>query len=134
MLTPGSAMDMEGYLRIGYGNETAVLREGLERFSAFLAAHGLTRPGDVPARHAVGARHHGASPARRHLVAAPLPEPRRHGERHEDAPQQPGSQHHGVDRQVRSATGKRTLEGVDRAGQRHERAKRGQGSGRRRTR
>ena len=38
LLTPGSAMDMEGYLRIGYGNETAVLREGLERFSAFLAA------------------------------------------------------------------------------------------------
>lgn len=37
MLTPGSAMDMEGYLRIGYGNETSVLRDGLERFSAFLA-------------------------------------------------------------------------------------------------
>jgi aspartate/methionine/tyrosine aminotransferase len=30
-------MDAEGYLRIGYANETAVLREGLERFSAFLA-------------------------------------------------------------------------------------------------
>ena len=38
LLTPGSAMDMEGFVRIGYGNETAVLREGLERFSAFLAA------------------------------------------------------------------------------------------------
>ena len=37
LLTPGSAMDMEGYLRIGYANETAVLRDGLERFSAFLA-------------------------------------------------------------------------------------------------
>jgi aspartate/methionine/tyrosine aminotransferase len=37
LLTPGSAMDAEGYLRIGYANETAVLREGLERFSAFLA-------------------------------------------------------------------------------------------------
>lgn len=38
LLTPGSAMDAEGYLRIGYANETAVLREGLERVSAFLAA------------------------------------------------------------------------------------------------
>lgn len=37
LLTPGSAMDAEGYLRIGFANETAVLREGLERFSAFLA-------------------------------------------------------------------------------------------------
>ena len=37
LLTPGSAMDAEGYLRIGYANETAVLREGLDRFSAFLA-------------------------------------------------------------------------------------------------
>jgi len=37
LLTPGSAMDAEGYLRIGFANETAVLREGLGRFSAFLA-------------------------------------------------------------------------------------------------
>ena len=37
MLTPGSAMDMEGYVRIGYANDTAVLTAGLERFSAFLA-------------------------------------------------------------------------------------------------
>jgi aspartate/methionine/tyrosine aminotransferase len=37
MLTPGAAMDMEGYLRIGYANETGILRAGLERFSAFLA-------------------------------------------------------------------------------------------------
>ena len=37
LLTPGSAMDMEGYLRIGYANDTAVLTAGLERFSAFLA-------------------------------------------------------------------------------------------------
>ncbi len=36
MLTPGSAMDMEGYLRIGYTNAEAVLREGLKRMSAFL--------------------------------------------------------------------------------------------------
>ena len=40
MLTPGSALGMEGYLRIGYANETAVLRAGLERFSAFLATIG----------------------------------------------------------------------------------------------
>lgn len=36
MFTPGSAMDMEGYLRIGYANNEAVLREGLRRVSAFL--------------------------------------------------------------------------------------------------
>lgn len=37
MLTPGSAMDMEGYLRIGYANSPDVLRTGLEKMSAFLA-------------------------------------------------------------------------------------------------
>lgn len=36
MLTPGSAMDMEGHLRIGYANGEAILREGLSRISAFL--------------------------------------------------------------------------------------------------
>lgn len=36
MFTPGSAMDMEGYLRIGYTNGEATLREGLKRVSAFL--------------------------------------------------------------------------------------------------
>ncbi len=36
MLTPGSAMDMEGYLRIGYANGTAILKEGLGRISGFL--------------------------------------------------------------------------------------------------
>lgn len=36
MLTPGSAMDMEGYLRIGYANSEKVLREGLSRMSRFL--------------------------------------------------------------------------------------------------
>jgi aspartate/methionine/tyrosine aminotransferase len=36
MLTPGSAMDMEGHLRIGYANETGILREGLARMSRFL--------------------------------------------------------------------------------------------------
>jgi len=37
MLTPGIAMDMEGYLRIGYTNGEDVLRAGLQRISAFLA-------------------------------------------------------------------------------------------------
>lgn len=37
MLTPGSAMDMEGHLRIGYTNGEGVLRAGLKRISAFLA-------------------------------------------------------------------------------------------------
>ncbi|MBY3348379.1 aminotransferase [Rhizobium laguerreae] len=36
MLTPGSALDMEGYLRIGYTNGEDVLRKGLERISLFL--------------------------------------------------------------------------------------------------
>ena len=40
MLTPGSAMDMEGYLRIGYANDPAILREGLSRMSRFLREEG----------------------------------------------------------------------------------------------
>lgn len=36
LLVPGSAMDMEGYLRIGYANGTDILREGLARISDFL--------------------------------------------------------------------------------------------------
>ena len=36
MLTPGSAMEMEGTLRIGYCNGEDVLREGLKRMSGFL--------------------------------------------------------------------------------------------------
>jgi aspartate/methionine/tyrosine aminotransferase len=37
MFTPGSVMEMEGYVRIGYANPTAVLKEGLIRVSDFLA-------------------------------------------------------------------------------------------------
>ena len=37
MLTPGSAMDMEGWLRLGYANPTEDLKVGLTKFSAFLA-------------------------------------------------------------------------------------------------
>ena len=37
MLTPGSAMDMEGWLRIGYACPTDTLKAGLERVSRFLA-------------------------------------------------------------------------------------------------
>ncbi|MEC7961967.1 MAG: aminotransferase [Pseudomonadota bacterium] len=36
MLTPGSAMEMEGWLRIGYTNPQADLTAGLKRLSAFL--------------------------------------------------------------------------------------------------
>jgi len=36
MLTPGSAMAMEGWLRVGYANATPVLRDGLARLSTFL--------------------------------------------------------------------------------------------------
>jgi aspartate/methionine/tyrosine aminotransferase len=38
MLTPGSAMATEGWLRIGYANADSVLREGLARMSSFLRA------------------------------------------------------------------------------------------------
>lgn len=37
MLTPGSVMDMEGYLRIGYANNPDVLRAGLPLLAGFLA-------------------------------------------------------------------------------------------------
>jgi len=38
LFTPGSALDMEGYVRIGYANGPAVLSAGLAKVSAFLAA------------------------------------------------------------------------------------------------
>jgi aspartate/methionine/tyrosine aminotransferase len=37
LFTPGSVMDMEGYVRIGYANNPRVLREALEKTSTFLA-------------------------------------------------------------------------------------------------
>ncbi len=37
MLLPGSALDMEGWLRIGYACDTAVLEQGLALFSDWLA-------------------------------------------------------------------------------------------------
>lgn len=37
MLTPGSALGVEGYLRIGYANNPTILADGLTRLSAFLA-------------------------------------------------------------------------------------------------
>lgn len=39
MLLPGSALDMEGWLRIGYACDTETLRQGLARFSDWLARH-----------------------------------------------------------------------------------------------
>lgn len=39
MLTPGSALDVEGYLRIGYANSPQVLADGLPRLSGFLQAN-----------------------------------------------------------------------------------------------
>ena len=36
MLCPGSVLEMEGYLRIGYANHESILREGLQRMSGFL--------------------------------------------------------------------------------------------------
>ncbi len=37
MLTPGSALGVEGFVRIGYANATDILTEGLERLSGWLA-------------------------------------------------------------------------------------------------
>lgn len=39
MLTPGSAMDMEGYVRIGFTNNGTTLQEGLKRMSEFLEGY-----------------------------------------------------------------------------------------------
>ena len=39
MFTPGSVMEMEGYVRIGYANPTETLKQGLVRVSGFLAKH-----------------------------------------------------------------------------------------------
>ncbi len=36
LFTPGSAMDMEGHVRVGYANATPVLQQGLARVSTFL--------------------------------------------------------------------------------------------------
>jgi len=38
LLTPGSAFDMEGYVRIGYANDTDVLVGGLDRLGEFFAS------------------------------------------------------------------------------------------------
>lgn len=38
MLTPGSAFDMEGYVRIGFANPTDALTTGLEKLGAYLAS------------------------------------------------------------------------------------------------
>ncbi|WP_133646560.1 aminotransferase [Paraburkholderia flava] len=43
MFTPGSALDMEGYVRIGYTNSRDVLEAGLARTSEFLAAYPAAR-------------------------------------------------------------------------------------------
>ena len=37
MFTPGSVMEMEGYVRIGYANPTSILKQGLGRVTTFLS-------------------------------------------------------------------------------------------------
>ena len=44
MFTPGSAMGMEGYVRIGYANPADVLQEGLKLVSDFLSKPVSARP------------------------------------------------------------------------------------------
>lgn len=36
MLTPGDALDMEGYVRIGFANNSAVMKQGLQKMSQFI--------------------------------------------------------------------------------------------------
>lgn len=43
MFTPGSALDMEGYVRIGYTNSRAVLEAGLARVSEFLTTYAAAK-------------------------------------------------------------------------------------------
>jgi hypothetical protein len=38
MLTPGSAMDKEGWIRIGYANDPEILSQDLHEISEFLAS------------------------------------------------------------------------------------------------
>lgn len=38
LLVPGSVMDREGYLRIGYANTPSVIRQGLEKMGEYLAS------------------------------------------------------------------------------------------------
>jgi aspartate/methionine/tyrosine aminotransferase len=38
LFTPGSALDIEGYVRIGYANNRSVLSQGLATFTDFLEA------------------------------------------------------------------------------------------------
>lgn len=40
LMMPGAALEMEGYVRIGYANGPDVLKKGLARTSEFLAQHG----------------------------------------------------------------------------------------------
>jgi len=40
MFTPGSVMEMEGWLRIGYANSPEVLSQGLDLVSNFLSQMG----------------------------------------------------------------------------------------------
>ena len=54
MLTPGSAMDMEGYLRIGYTNGSETLRSGLKLISGFLREQQAIAASSTPIMHSVG--------------------------------------------------------------------------------
>lgn len=50
MFTPGSVLHMEGWLRIGYANDPAILSAGLARVSSYLRA--LEAAGTAPAQRA----------------------------------------------------------------------------------
>jgi aspartate/methionine/tyrosine aminotransferase len=40
-LVPSYCFEMEGFLRIGYGCKTEILKEGLSRFKAFLNTYAI---------------------------------------------------------------------------------------------
>ncbi len=44
MFTPGSAIEMEGHVRIGYANNPSILKEGLARVSGFLSRASAKTP------------------------------------------------------------------------------------------
>ena len=41
LFAPGSAMNMEGWIRIGYANDTSILKEGLNLVSEYLKSNTL---------------------------------------------------------------------------------------------
>jgi aspartate/methionine/tyrosine aminotransferase len=50
LIVPGDHFGMDGYLRIGFGDETDYMRQGLNRLQELLVELGATKPGGAPPR------------------------------------------------------------------------------------